>query len=165
MGHPLELSIPDGLPYIDFAREFDHPVAEVFRAHADPELYARWIGPRGLRTRIEQHDVRTGGAWAFAQTPEEGGEEYGFRGTFHTVRRDELVVQTFEYLGAPDAVDLEFLRFEDLGDGRCRLVGHTVHASVAARDAMAASGMEDGMTQGYERLDELLAELAGGQGG
>ena len=72
------------------------------------------------------------------------------------MRENELVVQTFEYEDWPDAVDLEYLHFEDLGDGRCRLRGHTVHASQEARDGMVGSGMEKGVAEGYERLEELL---------
>lgn len=156
MGHPLHLTVPDGLPFIDFEREFDHPVADVFRAHADPDLFRQWIGPRGLRTRIDGFEFRPGGAYRFVQRGEDGAEEYAFRGVFHTVRENELVVQTFEYEGWPDAVDLEYLHFEDRGDGGCRLRGHTVHASQEARDGMVGSGMEKGMAEGYERLEELL---------
>jgi uncharacterized protein YndB with AHSA1/START domain len=156
MGHPLHLTVPDGLPFIDFEREFDHPVADVFRAHADPDLFRQWIGPRGLRTRIDGFEFRPGGAYRFVQRGADSAEEYAFRGVFHTVRENELVVQTFEYEGWPDAVDLEYLHFEDLGDGRCRLRGHTVHASQEARDGMVGSGMEKGMAEGYERLEELL---------
>ncbi len=165
MGHDLHLTVPDGVPYIDFERDFDFSVADVFRAHADPELFRQWIGPRGLRTRIDGFEFRTGGAYRFVQSGEDSAEEHAFHGVFHTVRENELVVQTFEYEGWPDAVDLEYLHFEDLGGGRSRLRGHTVHASQEARDGMAASGMENGMAEGYERLEELLAGLLGGQGG
>lgn len=165
MGHDLHLTVPDGVPYIDFERDFDFSVEDVFRAHADPELFRQWIGPRGLSTRIDGFEFRAGGAYRFVQRGEDSTEEHAFRGVFHTVRENELVVQTFEYEGWPDAVDLEYLHFEDLGGGRCRLRGHTVHASQEARDGMAASGMENGMAEGYERLEELLAGLLGGQGG
>lgn len=165
MGHALRLNVPDGVPYIDFERDFDFPVEEVFRAHAAPELYRQWIGPRGLRTRIDDFEFRNGGAYRFVQRGEAGTEEHAFRGVFHTVRENELVVRTFEYEGRPDAVDLEYLHFEDLDGARCRLRGHTVHASWEARDGTAASGMENGMAEGCERLEELLAGLLGGQGG
>lgn len=165
MGHDLHLTVPDGVPYIDFERDFDFAAADVFHAHADPELFRQWIGPRGLRTRIDGFEFRAGGAYRFVQRGEDSAEEYAFHGVFHTVRENELIVQTFEYEGRPDAVDLEYLHFEDLGGGRSRLRGHTVHASQEARDGTAASGMENGMAEGYERLEELLAGLLGGQGG
>jgi uncharacterized protein YndB with AHSA1/START domain len=72
------------------------------------------------------------------------------------VRENEFAIQTFEFEGYPDVVSIESLRFEDLGDGRTRLSGHAVYPSQEARDGMAASGMEGGMSQGYDRLDALL---------
>lgn len=65
-------------------------------------------------------------------------------------------MQTFEFLGFPGVVSIETLTFEDLGDGRCRLSGTSVWPSLEARNGMAQSDMETGMSQGYERLEELL---------
>lgn len=155
MNNDLHLSIPADVPFIDSTREFDFPVAEVFRAHTDPDLVGQWLGPRRLRMDIDHYDARTGGTYRYLHTGEDG-DSYGFSGAFHTVRENELIIQTFEYDGFPDTVSLEFLRFEDLGGGRTRLVGHSVYPTQEARDGMAASGMEEGMQQGYERLEELL---------
>jgi uncharacterized protein YndB with AHSA1/START domain len=127
----------------------------VFRAHTDPELFARWNGPRSLSTRIEHHDCRTGGSYRYVMHRE--GEEFGFRGCFHEVRPSELIVQTFTYEGMPDGVALERLEFEDLGNGRTRLTATSLVDSFEARDAFVASGMEVGVREGYQRLDELLA--------
>jgi len=60
----------------------------------------------------------------------------------------------------PDGVALEKLTFEDLGDGRTRLVGTSLVDSFEDRDAFVASGMEEGARESYERLDELLADSA-----
>ncbi|MBT0994443.1 SRPBCC family protein [Cellulomonas sp. DKR-3] len=157
MTNPVHVDAPAGVPFIDITREFDAPVSRVFAAHADPALVARWMGPDGLSTDISEWDFVSGGRWAFAQT-EPSGETYGFRGTFHTVRPDELAIQTFEFLGFPDVVSVETLRFVDLGDGRTRLEVHAVYPSLEARDGMVASGMEHGLTQGYAKLDDLVAD-------
>ena len=85
------------------------------------------------------------------------GEEYGFHGCFHEVRPNELIVQTFTFEGVPDGVALEKLVFEDLGEGRSRLVGTSLCDSFEDRDAFVASGMETGIVEGYERLDDVLA--------
>ena len=66
-------------------------------------------------------------------------------------------MQTFTFEGMPDGVALERLVFEDLGDGRTRLTGTSLVDSFEARDAMLSSGMDVGVNEGYERLDELLA--------
>jgi uncharacterized protein YndB with AHSA1/START domain len=146
------------VPLVRITREFDAPPAKVFRAHVEPELFARWMGPRGMGMTLEHFDCRTGGAYRYVMTRD--GESFGFHGCFHEVRRPEVIVQTFTYDGEPDAVALERLELHDLGGGRTRLVGTSLCDSFAARDAMLASGMEVGVREGYERLDEILA--AGG---
>ncbi|WP_051628903.1 SRPBCC family protein [Arthrobacter sp. UNC362MFTsu5.1] len=159
MSNSLKLSVPEGQPFIEYEREFDFPVADVFRAHKEPELIAQWLGPRRLRMDIDHYDFRTGGSYLYTHTAPDG-QSYGFSGIFHTVRDNEFAVQTFEFDGYPDVVSIEYLTFEDLGGGRCRLTGHSVYPSQEARDGMAQSGMEGGMTEGYERLDELLSGAA-----
>jgi uncharacterized protein YndB with AHSA1/START domain len=133
----------------------DVPPAKVFRAHTDPDLVAQWLGPRDMQMRIDHFDCRTGGSYRYVHIRDD--EEYGFHGSFHEVRPTEVIVQTFTFEGAPDGVALERLVLEDLGDGRTRLTATSLVDSFEARDAVLASGMEDGIRQSYERLDELLA--------
>lgn len=159
MSNALTVTAPEGVPFIDFAREFDAPVEALYAAHADPESLAVWNSPEGYTTQIGEWEFTNGGRWNMEQVSPEG-ERYGFRGTFHTVRENEFVIQTFEFLGYPDVVSIESLRFEDLGGGRSRVTGHAVYPSMEARDGMVASGMEDGMSDGYDKLEALLAERA-----
>jgi uncharacterized protein YndB with AHSA1/START domain len=146
---------PD-VPLVRITREFDAPAAKVFRAHTDPALVVQWLGPRRLTMSLDTWDCRTGGSYRYLHT-EEDGTEHAFRGTFHEVRPDELIVQTFCYEGFPDGVALEKLVLEDLPGGRCRLTATSLVDSFEGRDAFVASGMETGVVQGYERLDEVLA--------
>ena len=150
-----EITVDPKVPLVRITREFDAPPAKVFRAHTDPGLVARWLGPRRFETRVDHYDCRTGGSWRFVHVAD--GEEYGFHGCFHEVRASELIVQTFTFEGAPDGVALEKLVFEDLGDGRTRLVATSLVDSFEDRDAMISSGMESGIRESYERLAELLA--------
>ncbi|TFV91769.1 polyketide cyclase [Blastococcus sp. CT_GayMR20] len=145
---------PD-VPLVRIIREFDAPPEKVYRAHVDPELVARWMGPKDLQVRIESWDCRTGGSWRFVNIA--GGEEYAFRGCFHEVRPNELIVQTFTWEGMPDGVALEKLSFEVLGNGRTRLTTTSLVDSFEGRDGFLASGMEVGVNEGYEKLDDLLA--------
>ncbi|MET0975889.1 MAG: SRPBCC family protein [Leifsonia sp.] len=153
--NPLTVTAPEGVQYVDFVREFDYPVEAVFNAHRDPKLVAQWLGPRDLEMEIEEYDFRTGGRYRYIHG--RGDEKYGFNGVFHVVRENEFAVQTFEFEGYPDVVALDSMRFIDLGNGRTRLEGHSVYPTQEARDGMVASGMEHGMREGYERLEELLA--------
>lgn len=156
MSNPVVIDATPGQSYADISREFEAPVAAVFRAHADKDLYAKWVGPRGLVTRVTEWDFRTGGGYRFEQ--EEDGNTYAFRGVFHTIRENELIIQTFEFEGMPDEVSMDIMRFEELPGGRSRVVDHGVFASVDALEGMMAAGMSSGLTEGYEKLDELLAE-------
>lgn len=158
MTHALTVTAPEGLPFIEMQRDFDAPVSAVFAAHRDPDLYSQWVGPHGYEMTIERHDFVTQGGYRFCHRNPEG-EEFWFNGVFHTVRENELAIQTFEYEGAPDQVSLDTTTFTDLGGGRTRLSGRSVFGSVEARDAMVASGMERGVVEGYERLDAILATV------
>lgn len=151
----LHLDIPAGVPWIDFTREFDAPVSAVFDAHRDPDKVSCWLGPRGYVMVVDRWDFTTGGGYHYVHRDPEGAE-FGFRGVFHTVREDEFALQTFEFDGAPDEVALEFMWFENLGDGRTRLRGRSIGRTVEGRDAMVESGMEHGMDECYERLDEIV---------
>lgn len=156
MTNPTTITAPEGLPYVDIEREFDAPVASVYRAHTEPDLVKQWLGPRGYEMDIETYDVRTGGHYRFIHRAPDGGE-YTFRGSFHSATENEQIIQTFEFEGVPGIVSVETLDLEDLGDGRTRTRVHAVYPSLEARDGMIASGMERGVTEGHERLDELLA--------
>ena len=155
MSNALHLDVPAGGPWIDFTREFDAPVAAVFGAHRDPEQVRLWLGPNGIQMEIDRWDFTTGGGYAYTHATEYG--TFGFRGVFHSIRENEFALQTFEFDGAPDEVALEFMWFEDLGDGRTRLRGRSIGRTVEGRDAMVESGMEHGMAEGYERLEALVA--------
>lgn len=155
MTNALEVTVPDGVPYIDYVREFDYPARAVFRAHTDPESYAQWIGSDDLRTRIDGFEATSGGSYRFVQADDDG--EYAFRGVFHSVRPDEFILQTFEYEGYPDEASLDYMHFEELPGGRSRIVGHSLYPSVETRDSFVSSGMESGMAGGYDKLEQLLA--------
>ncbi|MDQ3640616.1 MAG: SRPBCC family protein [Actinomycetota bacterium] len=150
-----EITADPDVPIIRITREFEAPPEKVFRAHTDPALVVQWNGPNGTETRVDHLDCRTGGSYRYLIVSD--GEEYGFFGSFHEVRPAELIVQTFTFEGMPDDVALEKLTFEDLGDGRTRLACTSLCDSFEGRDAFLASGMEDGVREGYERLDGLLA--------
>ena len=130
------------------ARDFAATPGQLFRAHTDPALFARWVGPDAMTTRIEHWDARTGGSWQYVA--ERDGTEYRFRGCFHEVRPDRIV-QTFTFEGEPDEVALGTLWFEDLGGGRTRLRTQSLCDSFEGRDAWLRSGMADRRRRGLRQ--------------
>jgi uncharacterized protein YndB with AHSA1/START domain len=153
------INVPPGLPVVEIVREFDAPPEKVYRAHVDPDLAMSWMGPRDITSRVEHWDARTGGSWRYVSS--RGDDTFGFYGSFHELRPAERIVQTFTYEGAPDGVALEVLTLEALDGGRTRLRAVSITETVEGRDAFVASGMQTGVIEGYEQLDDLLATLEG----
>ena len=149
-----EIIVDPDVPMVRIIREFDAPPDRVFRAHTDAELVRQWLGPRRHEMIIDHWDCRTGGSYRYVHASD--GNEFGFHGCFHDVTPNRIV-QTFTFEGFPEQVALETLVLEDLGGGRTRLVAQSLVDSFEARDGFVASGMEGGVREGYERLDELLA--------
>jgi uncharacterized protein YndB with AHSA1/START domain len=149
-----QIEADPAVPIIRMTRDFAAPPAQVLRAHTDPEIFVKWVGPNSLSSKVDYWDARTGGSWRYVS--EHDGQEFAFRGTFHEVT-DDKIVQTFTWEGMPDGVALETLTFEDLGDGRTRLHAQSLTDSFEGRDAWLASGMEVGVNEGYAKLDRLLA--------
>jgi uncharacterized protein YndB with AHSA1/START domain len=149
-----EITADTRVPLIRITRDFDATPAKVFRTHSDPKLLVQWLGPRDLEMTIDHFDCRTGGSYRYLHR--RGEDEFGFHGSFHEVRPSEVIVQTFTFEGVPDGVALERAQFEPLEGGRTRLTVTSLVASFEERDAILASGMERGVREGYEKLDELL---------
>ncbi|MET0190578.1 MAG: SRPBCC family protein [Pseudonocardia sediminis] len=153
--HETTIEAVADVPAVRIVREFDAPPEKVFRAHVEPELVKQWLGPRGLTMTIDRWDAESGGGYRYVHHDDDG--EYRFYGSFHEVRPNERIVQTFTFEGFPDGVALETMTFTDLGGGRTRIVGTSTFETFEGRDMMLASGMEVGVNAGFERLDELLA--------
>jgi uncharacterized protein YndB with AHSA1/START domain len=140
-------------------RIFDAPRERVFATFTDPALIPEWYGPRGGTTTVDKMEVRPGGAWRFVYR-DANGEETAFRGTYREVTPPERIVQTFEWEPMPGHVSVDIATFEDLGDGRTKITTVSQFHTPEERDGMLGSGMEKGMGETYDRLEELLAKRA-----
>jgi len=158
----IRVTAPAGTPFIEVEREFDAPRDLVYRAWTDPKLIVRWLGPRRLQMRIDYWELgEHGGSYRYIHSGEDGFE-HAFHGSFHRTTADPYtLLQTFEYEGAPGYVSLDELRLVEAG-GKTICHIRSVHQTVQARDAMVEAGMSEGMSDGFDKLDELLSgELAG----
>ncbi|MDX2973860.1 SRPBCC family protein [Kribbella solani] len=149
------INTPAGTPFVEVTREFDATPAQLFQVVTDRDLVAQWLGPRDLDATIEEYDVRPGGKYRYIHRDDQG--EYAFHGVFHTVEQDKLIIQTFEWEGAPGEVCLEKMTLESTGNG-VRLHQRSVFPSVSARDQSIEYGMESGINDSMDRLAELLAK-------
>jgi len=153
------ITAESGQQELFITREFDAPRDLVFRAFTDPNLFVQWLGPRGYKMTLETFEPKSGGRYRYIHKDLEGND-YGFHGVFHEISLERMI-QTFEFEGLPEPghVSLDSMYLEKLPDGRTKITVHSVFQSVSDRDGMIQSGMERGVNDGYERLDELLEKL------
>ena len=139
-------------------RRFAAPRHLVYRAWTTPELIARWWHDNRAQVTAIQVDLRVGGHWRYAaRTPD--GFEFAFYGEYREIVPDARLVTTEIYDGAPDDPALTTATFADDGDGTM-LTLLVEHASQAARDAHINSGMEDGLQDALNLLEELARSQA-----
>ena len=149
-----------GKQEIVITREFDAPRELVFKTVTDPKLIPQWWGPRYLSTEVDKMDVRPGGQWRFINRDAEGNE-FAFHGVYHEILAPERIIDTFEFEELPETghVALETMTLEELPGGRTRLTTQSVFQSVADRDGMIQGGMEEGVKDTNDRLEELLKKM------
>ena len=153
---PAKLSKPTDYT-IRIEREFDARRERVWQAYTDPRLLAQWWG-RGNRLVIERYELERGGHWRFVEHSEDHGV-HGFEGRYREVKAPERISMTFEWDGMPGDPVITTAVFEDMGDGRTRVVSTMQFFTPEQRDGMLHSGMEVGMNQSYAALDALLARM------
>jgi uncharacterized protein YndB with AHSA1/START domain len=153
--NPAKVTTPSDRE-IRMERIFNAPRSLVWQAFTIPDMVAQWWG-RGNKLVIERMEVKRGGHWRFVEHGPEG--EHGFEGRFREVSPEHRMVQTFEWDGMPGHTVLNTMDLEDLGDGRTRVITISLFFTTEERDGMLASGMEGGLNESYEALDQLLAKL------
>ena len=146
-----------GKQEIFITREFEAPRELVFKAHTDPKLFIQWLGPRGYEMKLETFEPVSGGNYRYIHKDPDGNE-FGFHGSFHEMSLEHMV-QTFEFEGYPGHVSLDSMTLEALPGDRTKITIHSIFQSVEDRDGMIQNGMERGVTEGHERLDELIEKL------
>jgi uncharacterized protein YndB with AHSA1/START domain len=139
-------------------REFDAPAHLVYRACTEPELVRRWwSGKRGEMTVCEI-DLRVGGKWRYAMTADSSGAEVAFYGEYREIVPDERIVSTEVYAPFPDDGALNTMTLTEL-DGRTTLTTLVQHSTPQARDMHINSGMEGGMQEAFDKLEQVAVSL------
>ncbi len=146
---------------IRIERTIDAPRDLVWEAYTDAELLTQWLGPREMSMTVEEYDVRPGGSYRFTHRDAEGNE-FVFFGDILEVEEPNRLARTFAWEGMPGKQSIERAEFEELDDGRTRIVVVSTFDSKEDRDGMLQSGMERGVNDSYERLDELVAQHQAG---
>ena len=152
-----QITIPPGEPVIKVRRFFKAPPELLYRVITEGEFLRRWWGPRRLEVAECDVDLRVGGTWRVVHRAPDG-TEFVFHGEFLELTPPWRRVGTWVWEGATEHKATETLVLEPV-DGGTMLVSTMVHTSVEARDMHVANGMEGGIIESHERLDEVLAEV------
>jgi uncharacterized protein YndB with AHSA1/START domain len=134
-------------------REFDLPLALLFKAYVEPEIVEQWMGTKVLKLESKKH-----GCYQF-ETIDAKGNKYGFSGVIHEFIKDQKITRTFEMQNTPFGVQLEFYEFEELPDQTSKLNIHVVYESVAHRDQVLKIGMAKGINMAHNRLQDIASKL------
>jgi uncharacterized protein YndB with AHSA1/START domain len=157
----LEIIADPGKPTIVTRRVVNAPRSLVYDAFTKPEQLKRWMGPRTFPLVHCENDLRVGGGYRFVHRGSDG-QEFVFYGTYREIVPPERIVRTFVFGLHPEHEAIETLLLEEHA-GKTTVTTTSVHKTLEGRDGHLAGGrMEAGMTDGYSRLDELLAALQGG---
>lgn len=153
MERKTKINVVDDKQELFITREFDLPVALLFRAYVEPEIVAQWMGTKVLKLENKRH-----GSYQF-ETTDPKGNIHGFNGTIHEFSVNEKITRTFEMEKSPFGIQLEFLTFEKLGDHRSKLQMHVVYKSVEVRDQILQLPFAQGISLAHDRLQNVVLQL------
>jgi uncharacterized protein YndB with AHSA1/START domain len=154
----LNLAAEPGTYEIRVTREFNAPRELVYRALTDPALVAQWWGLKSTTTVVDQMEAKPGGTWRYIERDTDGSE-YAFHGVYHDLTAPERIIYTFEFEGMPGHVLMTTTTLEEQ-DGSTTMTESSVFQTVADRDGMLQSGMEEGTAQSLDSLEALLQTLS-----
>jgi uncharacterized protein YndB with AHSA1/START domain len=154
MERKTKIHAEDGKQELVITREFDLPVALLFKAYIEPEILEQWMGTKVLKLENKKH-----GSYQF-ETTDPKGNKHGFNGVIHDVQPNQKITRTFEMENTPFAVQLEFLEFEELTDSTSKLTMHIVFQSVRLRDQMLQLPFAQGINMVHNRLQSVLNPLS-----
>ena len=138
-------------------REFDAPRKLIYRAWTTPELIRRWWSAKRGEVTLCEVDLRVGGRWRYVMVAD-GGFEVAFHGEYREIVPNERIVSTEVFEGYPDEEAVNTLTLTEVG-GRTTVTILVQHTSKEARDAHINSGMESGLQDALDLLEETARSL------
>lgn len=141
----------DGKQEIVITREFDLPVALLFKAYTEPELVEQWMNTKVLKLENQPHD-----SYQFETSNPHGDVVFRANGTIHEFVHEQKITRTFQMENTPFPVQIEFLEFDKLTDTTSKTTIHTVYKSVHFRDQMLKLPFAQGLNMAHNRLEELF---------
>ncbi len=159
MERKTKVHAEDGTQELVITRDFDLPVDLLFKAHAEPELFERWMSHEHGAVKVLKFEGRRHGAWQFQTSDAAGNVLFEAGGVFHEFVPDAKITRTFEMANSPFDVQLEFLEFQSLGGDTSRLTMHSVFRSAELRDQLMQLPFAQGLNMAHNRLQEVVGKL------
>jgi uncharacterized protein YndB with AHSA1/START domain len=149
-----KINAADGKHDLVITREFDLPLALIFKAHVEPQIVEQWMGTKVLKLEGKKH-----GGWRFETSDAQGKVVFSANGVFHEFIPDQKITRTFEMENTPFPVQLEFLEFERLTDTTSKITIHIIYKSVEHRNQMLALPFAQGLNMAHNRLQDVASKL------
>jgi uncharacterized protein YndB with AHSA1/START domain len=154
MERKTKINAEDGKQELLITREFDLPLELLFKAYAEPEIVAQWMGTKVLKLENKKH-----GGYQFETSDAKGNVVFRANGTIHEFVTNQKITRTFEMENTPFAVQLEFLEFQQLTKDTSKLSMHIVYKSLALRDQMLQLPFAQGINMAHNRLQDIVNKL------
>lgn len=135
-------------------REFDLPVALLFKAYVEPEIVEQWMGTKVLKLECKKH-----GGWEFETSDPNGNVVFKANGVIHDFVPNEKIVRTFEMENIHFAPQLEFLEFEKLSEDTSKLTMQIIYKSIEHRTTQLKLPFAQGLNMAHNRLEEIATKL------
>ena len=154
MERKTKVSAEDGKQEIVITREFELPLELLFKAYAEPEIVAQWMGTKVLKLESKKH-----GSYQFETTDPQGNVLFRANGVMHEFSPNQRITRTFEMENTRFPIQLEFLEFEKLTDITSKLTMQIIYKSVEHRDQMLRLPFAQGISMAHNRLQEIVNKL------
>lgn len=154
MERKTKVNAEEGKQEIVISREFDLPVALLFKAYTEPELVAQWMGTKVVKMESKKH-----GSYQFETADGQGNVMFSANGVIHELSPDKKIIRTFEMDNTPFGVQLEIYEFEPLTDGTSKLNMRVIYESVAQRDQVLKMPFAQGLNMAHDRLQDVAGKM------
>jgi uncharacterized protein YndB with AHSA1/START domain len=144
----------DGKQEIVITREFDLPLALLFKAYAEADIVEQWMGTKVLKLENKKH-----GSWQFETSDPKGNVVFRANGAIHDFIPERQIIRTFQMENTGFDAQLEFLDFEALIDDSSKLTMQIIYRSVALRDQMLKLPFAQGLNMAHNRLQDIVTKL------
>jgi len=149
-----KINAEEGRQELYITREFDLPVALLFKAYAEAEIVEQWMGTKVLKLESRKH-----GSYRFETSDAKGNKVFSANGVIHEFSPGHKISRTFEMENTPFGVQLEIYEFENLTDDTSRLNMHVIYESAAIRDQVLKLPFAQGINMAHNRIQDIINKL------